>query len=218
MGITIAEMEGRRAQEIADEWRSRGYEVAIGPTQEQLPPFLAGFSPDLLMKKGDRAIVVEVRSRPTMEKEGRPSGLAAALEERPGWTYWLSQVNVGEQLRVPKGVRAFTREDVLDCAAQSERLLEAGFADAAFVQACAAAVGAVRILLDEEGELLGRPPSEHAISQATHEGIISSECYFLLTDAVSRRDALVNGFGLDETDADAVREVVDAARRLLEEE
>lgn len=54
MGITIAEMEGRRTQEIADEWRSRGYEVAIGPTQEQLPPFLAGFSPDLLMKKGTR--------------------------------------------------------------------------------------------------------------------------------------------------------------------
>ena len=67
----------------------------------------------------------------------------------------------------------------------------------------------MRILLDEEGELLGRPPSEHAISQATHEGIISSECYFLLTEAVRRRDALVNGFGLDETDADAVREVVD---------
>ncbi len=153
-----------------------------------------------------------------MEKEGRPSGLAAALEERPGWTYWLSQVNVGEQLRVPKGVRAFTREDVLDCAAQSERLLEAGFAEAAFVKACAAADGAVRILLHEEGELLGRPPSEHAITLATQEGIISMDRYFFLTDAVRRRNALVHGFGLAETDAEGVRAVVDAARRLLEGE
>ncbi len=218
MGITIAEMEGKRAREIADEWRSRGYEVAIGPTQEQLPPFLAGFSPDLLMQKGDKAIVVEVRSRPTMEKEGRPSGLAAALEERPGWTYWLAQVNVGEQLRTPKGARALDRSDVLDCAAASERLLEAGFAEAAFVQACAAAEGAVRILLDEEGELLGRPPSEHAITLATQEGVISMDSYFFLTDAVRRRNALVHGFGLDETDAESVRAVVDAARRLLEGE
>ena len=214
MGMTIAELEGKRAQDIADEYRRRGYEVTIGPTEEQLPPFLAGFSPDILMEKGDKSVVVEVRSRPTMEKEGRPSGLAGAVRDRPGWTYWLSQVNVGEQLRVPKGVRAFSREDVFRCAAESERLLEAGLADEAFVRACAAADGAVRILLDEEGELLGRPPAEHAISQATHEGIISMECYFLLRDALRRRNALVHGFALDDTDNESVREVVDAAMRL----
>ena len=31
MGTTIAELESKRAREIADEWRSRGYEVTIHP-------------------------------------------------------------------------------------------------------------------------------------------------------------------------------------------
>ena len=223
MGITIAELEGKRAQEIADEWRLLGYEVAIGPTQEQLPPFLAGFSPDLLMKKGGKSIVVEVRSRTVIDSESPPSELAAALKERPGWSYWLAPVQVGEQLSVPKGVRDFAREDVLDCAVESERLLEAGFAEAAFVKACAAADGAVRMLLDAEGELVGRPllvgrpVAEYAIGKATQEGAISSKFYFLLMDAMERRNAIIHGFGVDETDAESVREVVDAARRLLKE-
>ena len=110
------------------------------------------------------------------------------------------------------------REDVLNCAAESERLLDAGFADAAFIQACAAADGAVRILLDEEGELLGRPPSEHAITLAAQEGVISMECYFFLRDVLSKRNALAHGLALPDTDAEAVREVMGVAKRLLEGE
>ena len=218
MGTTIAELESKRAREIADEWRSRGYEVTIHSKRDQLPSFMKGFSPDLLMRKGDESVVVEIESRPTMEWEGRPSGLAGVVRDRPGWNYWLAPVNVGEQLRAPKSVRSFTGEDVLDCAAESERLLDAGFADAAFIQACAAADGAVRILLDEEGELLGRPPSEHAITLATQEGNISSECYFFLRDVLSKRNALVHGFALPETDAESVCEVMSVAKRLLEPE
>ena len=153
-----------------------------------------------------------------MEKEERPSGLVAALGERPDWGYMLATVDVGEQLRAPKGVRAFAREDVLDCAAESERLLDAGFADAAFIPACAAADGAVRILLDEEGELLGRPPSEHAITLAAQEGVISMECYFFLRDVVRKRNALAHGFALGDTDTEAVLEVLGVSKGLLEGE
>ena len=208
-------MESRRAHEVADQYRSRGYEVIIGSKPHQLPPFLAGSRPDLLMRKGDESVVVEVKSRPTMEKEERPSGLVAALGERPDWGYMLATVDVGEQLRAPKGVRAFTREDVNNCAAESERLLDAGFADAAFVQACAAADGAVRILLDEEGELLGRPPSEHAITLAAQEGVISSECYFFLRDVLRKRNALVHGFALGDIDGESVRGVMGVAKALV---
>ena len=177
---------------------------------------MKGFSPDLLMRKGDESVVVEIKSRPTMEREGRPSGLAGVVRDRPGWNYWLAPVNVGEQLRVPKGVRSFTREDVLNCAAESERLLEAGFADAAVVQACAAADGAVRILLDEEEELLGRPPSEHAITLATQEGS-HIDGVLLLSEGRAEKEERACAWvraGLT-LDAEEVRGVVDAAKRLL---
>ena len=47
MGTTIAKVESKRGREIADEWRSRGYEVTIQPERDKLPSFMKGFNPDL---------------------------------------------------------------------------------------------------------------------------------------------------------------------------
>ena len=106
----------------------------------------------------------------------------------------------------------------MTAADETERLLDAGFADAAFIQACAdTRDGAVTILTRRRiGELLGRPTSEHAITLAAQEGVISMECYFFLRDALSKRNALAHGFALDDIDAAAVREVVGVTNRLLE--
>jgi hypothetical protein len=41
--------ERQRAHAIAEEYRSRGYEVIEQPSPEQLPEFLAGYRPNLLV-------------------------------------------------------------------------------------------------------------------------------------------------------------------------
>ena len=73
-------------------------------------------------------------------------------------------------------------------------------------------------MLDEEGELLGRPPSEHAITLAAQEGVISMECYFFLRDALRRRNALAQGFALGDVDGESVRGVMGVAERLVQAE
>lgn len=62
----ITSLERQHARAIAEEYRSRGYEVIEEPSPEQLPDFLSGYRPDLLIRnricsseKGDEAIVVK---------------------------------------------------------------------------------------------------------------------------------------------------------------
>ena len=74
--------ERQRARAIAEEYRSRGYEVIEQPSPEQLPEFLAGYHPDVLVRKGDEAIIVEVKSRSSLTKDPRDQGAGAASPGR----------------------------------------------------------------------------------------------------------------------------------------
>lgn len=126
-------VERQRARRIAEEYRRRGYEVIEEPSQEQLPDFLSGYHPDLLIRKGDEAIIVEVKSRASLAKESQVSELARLLRTKPDWNFELVVVGEEDQWRAPAGARPFAREDILRGLEAAEKLLEAGFSEAALL-------------------------------------------------------------------------------------
>ena len=64
----ISERERQRTLKLAEEYRGEGYEVVVSPTSEQLPDFLSGYHPDLLVKKGNEALIVEVKTRTSLDE------------------------------------------------------------------------------------------------------------------------------------------------------
>jgi hypothetical protein len=46
--------ERQRVHAIAEEYRSKRYEVIEQPSPEQLPEFLASYQPDVLVQRGTR--------------------------------------------------------------------------------------------------------------------------------------------------------------------
>ena len=64
----ISARERQRTFNLAKEYQSKGYEVIVDPTSEQLPDFLSGYHPDLLVKKGNEAFIVEVKTRTPLPK------------------------------------------------------------------------------------------------------------------------------------------------------
>jgi Holliday junction resolvase len=78
----IASLERQRARAIAEEYRSSGYEVIEEPSPDQLPDFLSGYTPDLLIRKGNEAVVVEVKSRSSLAKDPRVRDLARAASSK----------------------------------------------------------------------------------------------------------------------------------------
>ncbi len=211
----VISRERQRARAIAEEYRSKGYEVIEEPSPEQLPEFLAGYHPDLLARKGDEAIVVEVKSRSSLAKEPQIRDLAQLLQTMPHWHFELVVVGEGEQLSVPEGARPFERDDILRGIEAAEKLVASGFSEAALLLAWSTLEGTVRLLTEEEGIVLDRLSPLYILKQAVINGVISRDDYNFLAHVMKYRNALIHGFKPIDFDPTLVKDLISTTKRLL---
>ena len=204
----------QRAQTLAEEYRGRGYAVIVEPSQAQLPPFLTGYHPDLLLSKAGESVVVEVRARKSLDKDSQARELAGLLRDSPGWSFELVLIDVGEQIDAPEDAHPFTMENISEGAAEAERLLGSGFNEAALLRAWAAAEASVRLLSEEEGLPIGRPTPSQLLKRAVMNGLISRDDYHFLRQALERCNAYAHGFTLPDSGIAEVEALIDTARRL----
>ena len=209
--------ERRRVQELAREYRSKGYEVITEPSPEQLPDFLREYRPDLLVRKGSESIVVEVATRSSLAANPRLRDLARTLHAEPGWKFELILMREKEKLDTPEGAWPFAREDVYSRLETVEELLETGSPEAAFLLGWGALEAGVRLLAEEDRLMLERVSPSYLLHQAVTNGLISREDYASLKRAMKYRNALVHGFKVADFDADLVRECINTTKHLLEE-
>jgi hypothetical protein len=208
--------ERQRAHAIAEEYRSRGYEVIEQPLPEQLPEFLAGYRPDILVQRGDEAIIIEVKSRSSLAKDPQITELARLVRAEPHWNFELVLLGEGEQLTTPEGARPFERDDILRGIEAAERLVASEFSEAALLQAWSTLEATVRLLSEEEGLVLERLNPLSILTQATSNGVISRDDYNLLTKAMKYRNALAHGFKTIDFNPTLVRELISTTKRLLQ--
>ena len=213
----IGSREKQRTRAIAGEYRSKGYEVIEEPTQEPLPDFLSGYHPDLLVRKGDEARVVVVKSRASLAHEPQIRDLARLLHTKPNCNFELVLLGEKEQMGLPEGAYPFDREDILGRLQASERLLELGFPEAALLLAWSSSEATIRLLTTAEGIVFDRLTPVFILKQAVMHGVISRDEYNFLTKAMQYRNALVHGFKIVDLDAALVNELISTTRHLLQE-
>lgn len=102
MAARTEQLERERLLELAEEYRKKGYEVLMPPKPEELPDFLRGYSPDMIVRRGEEAIVIEVKSRTSIASAQYLQGLAQAVEEHPGWRVELVMTNRRTQHILPR--------------------------------------------------------------------------------------------------------------------
>jgi REase_AHJR-like/Protein of unknown function DUF86 len=212
----VTSPERQRARALAEEYRSRGYEVIEEPSAAQLPDFLSGYRPDLLVRKGDEAIVVEVKSRSSLAKDAQIRDLAQLLQTKPHWNFELVMVGEGERISAPEGARPFARDDILRGLEAAEKLLESGFSEAALLLAWSTAEATVRLLIEAEGIVLDQLTPPYILKQAVMNGVIAREEYNFLTKVIKYRNALVHGFKTIDFDPALVSELISRTKRLLQ--
>ena len=217
MKTTLA-LEKQHAHRLAEEYRSRGYEVIEEPSQEQLPPFLTGYHPDILLRKADEdeAVIVEVKSRRSLAKESQIREMAGLLRTQPGWRLELVVVDVGEQLEALEDARPFARGDILRGITEAERLLASGSNEAALLLAWAVTEPTVRLLTNIEGLETHRTRPQHILKQAVVNGVVSRADYNLLLQALRHRNAQAHGFVQPDFDPNLIGALIDTTKRLLQ--
>jgi len=87
--------ESQRVAELANEYKSRGYDVLMPRTLKDNPAFLrdSQYIPDLIARSKDENLVIEVKSRHTSGSLDKISGIAELVNSQPGWTFVLVFTN-----------------------------------------------------------------------------------------------------------------------------
>ena len=212
MRVVHSALEQAYIQHVAEDYRSRGYEVIIEP--HQLPDFLSGYRPDMMVSRGGETTVIEVKSRPSRSDGVQTRKLAELLAGKPGWNFEL--IVVSDDSTAPFGTRTFDYDDVRRSVKEVRELVASGFTGPALLTGWAALEAALRLLLDAEGVTLRSAPSS-VVKQGVEEGLISRDEYQTLSDVMARRNALAHGFQGKEVKPEDVSVLLGLAERLLAE-
>lgn len=215
--------EERRAAELAQEYRDRGYEVLVEP--DRLPGLPADTRVDLLARRGDEVVLIEVKSRASLVDQPRLRELARVVEGRPGWRFELVLAGAGEDAALPEGTplpeeaSSLDRRDVARAMAESEALIASGHSEAALLLAWSITEATLRLLANAESIPLrheGNPP--YVLKQLAVNGALSREDYHSLMSTLRLRNAVAHGFKPEsekEVRPDLVRELLWTTSRLL---
>ena len=199
------------ADMTAEEYRNKGYEVS----RETQLDFLPGYRTDLVVRRGDEAKVIEVKSRASLVGNRQIMELARVIHSKPGWSFELLMVGEPEKLDSPEGAQSFEDENILRRIEEAERALGSGLPEAAFLLAWSACEAAIRELLTVQGiSNSDITTPEYLLDQSLFHGIVSSEEYQTLTDMRKYRNAIVHGFSMGDFSDDLIMELTELARRL----
>lgn len=210
--MTLMELTQQRLDELAAEYRMKGYDVTLHPTGSDLPEAVRAFEPDLVATSSGDNVVIEVKASSSLDAD-RMQRLAEAIEATPGWRLEVVFVNQP----VAPGIPA---EESLAPEAQVDRLLSSAetlSADGEIEAAVMLAWSAVEIILRRSAQSAApefeRQSSARVLKHLYSLGLIEPATYEKLLLLMQFRNAVAHGFE-PRTEVPSIPDVVPAIRRL----
>ncbi|HVR97356.1 MAG TPA: hypothetical protein VMW27_12125 [Thermoanaerobaculia bacterium] len=211
---TIESLERQKAEELVRIYQERGYEVVREPQLDWLPPHLADHRPDLLLRKGDQTIVMEVKARASLAKDPAIPELADLIRNRPGWRLDLVLVEPDEVTLMLGHARSLTDEEIARASEEARRLVRTGSPEAGLLLAWSTAEAMLRrIAAQNEIEVKSLLPT-HLLKDLVVEGPLFHEDYYALLDILKVRNAVAHGFKPESFDPSVVESLLQVVERL----
>jgi hypothetical protein len=205
-------------EKISEHYRKEGYVVISHPGKDHLPDHLGDLGIDLLARRGDQAVVVQIKSRDKLYDLNGLDELAGRVKLEPGWRLDVVVFPPEGGVEVPPdGVRLGVGE-IQSLADEASRALAAGLIRASFVIAWSAVEAAMREAAQREGIQMDRETPSFILKSIYSNGTISREDYGSVGKCFHVRNALVHGFAPPAFEAADVEFLVSFARRILSPE
>jgi hypothetical protein len=206
--------ERQRLERVAEEYRSKGYEVLVEPSGPDLPPFLGDDRPDLIARRGDERLVIELKPPSLRPELGKVRRIAERVQKEPGWKLVLIALSPAEELLPGEQLTLLGAPEVEQHLTDVRKLLGAGQPEAALLLAWAAVEAQLRWLAKQEEIPLPRPGTPTLLRQLVSLGIIEREQYLALSDAFTARSAVAHGFKPQADLESTVRSLLDLSTTL----
>jgi hypothetical protein len=204
--------EESRLHDIAQQYRSLGYKVAVSPSAKQLPRFLSKFRPDILAERPDESVVVEMKSSSRTRGTDYWRALTKVIGKHPGWRVELV-VDDPSQREIPQTIN----KELITQRLQEGRLLaEQGLLAASLLITWSALEAAMRLAGSSyEIDLPDLRPAT-VISRLYTDGVIDREEYDFLLDCMQMRNAVAHGFYKGKVRRVPLKKLEHIAFRLLQ--
>ncbi|MEH1842725.1 MAG: hypothetical protein V7L20_29330 [Nostoc sp.] len=216
METSTANLERERLLKLAQEYRQKGYEVFFHPNPEELPDFLNNYRPDMIVRRGEENVVIEVKSRSSLNSSSNQylGNLAQAVEKHPGWRFELVMTNPEDTMYSPKA-EASLQEHEIESQLQLARQLITQHPESAILYSWSLVEATLRLIAQKEELSLQRFDPLYLIKQLATEGIISKFEYQLLMDALPLRNSIAHGFKTTQITQNYVFELIELTEQLL---
>ncbi|ACA98843.1 MULTISPECIES: hypothetical protein [Cyanophyceae] len=216
MTTQTANLERERLLQLAEEYREKGYEISFEPNPEDLPDFLKNYRPDMIVRRGDEAVIVEVKSRRSLNASSRQylQTLVQSVEQHPGWRFELVMTNP-EDVVFSLQAESPLQKPEIETRLQVARKLAMQHPESAILYAWSLVEATLRLVAEHERMSLQRLDPLYLVKQLMTEGVISRPEYQLLIDGLSLRNAIAHGFKANQVTKGSVYQLIDLTELLL---
>ncbi len=205
---TLAE---RVVAKVAEDYRRRGYDVAIRPRGAEIPEFLSDYQPELIARSAADSVVVDVKVGTRTSVAERFREIAERVNQQSGWRFSLVFVNPDQPDQISEAPLAPLPE-LQERVKNADTLLQSGQSEAAFLLLWSALEGIMRVLAHRAQLPLENLPPSTLIRELYSAGEISHEQFDKLLSLLPLRNRLVHGFGdtREHLDVEQLRSTVHA--------
>jgi len=215
METPTANLERERLLKLAEEYREKGYEVFFHPNPEQLPDFLNKYRPDMIVRRGEENVVIEVKSRSSLNSSNQDlRNLAQAVEKHPGWRFELVMTNP-EDIMYSLKAEGSLQEHEIESQLQVARQLITQHPESAILYSWSLVEATLRLIAQKEELSLQRFDPLYLVKQLAIEGVISKSEYQLLMNSLLLRNSIAHGFKTTQITQNSVYELIEFIEQLL---
>ncbi|CAD5943070.1 hypothetical protein PCC9214_02054 [Planktothrix tepida] len=213
-----AKQEREQLLKLAENYCQKGYEIFLHPNLEELPDFLKSYRPDLIVRRGEEAVVIEVKSRASLNSYSDQylQNLAQAVEKHPGWRFEFVMINPEDITYSPKAEYSLQKDEI-ESQLQVVKQLTTQHLESAMLYCWSLVEATLRLITEKEELSLQRLDPLYLVKQLATEGIISQSEYRLLMDAISFRNAIAHGFKTTQLTQNFVYELIEITEKLLKD-
>ncbi|NVK41433.1 MAG: hypothetical protein HWE39_09325 [Oceanospirillaceae bacterium] len=208
--------ERRKIKELAREYEEQGYQVLVEPSRNDLPEFLENYQPDLILKKGNLNIVVEVKTSATIRNSEYLKELSSSVNSHENWKFELVLTNPRKKETLSSSkYQEFEIPEIEKRLKQLNEFRSNSFIEPYFLYAWSLLEATARIILKTEQpkiEIKLNPVS--IIKQLFSYGIIGRLDYEWLNRMINTRNHLAHGhetqgIKIDSKDLDKMTRMIE---------
>ena len=187
-------MEKESLDRVAQRYRDEGYEVVVEPRGDALPSFLDDFQVDLIARRGNEGVVVEIKyKRNDLSADENVSRMAEVVNRQPGWR--LDVIVLERETSLDKAVYTAAEpsdEQIGSMIVVAEEMAANGHLPYAYVAALSSLEAVMRSIC-KNTELYPHNTTIDCLRNIYGLDLLSRDQFVWLRDAFKVRSQIVHG-------------------------